>query len=68
MAILTPLLLEVLVRYLRLYVTSEDPAGRNRILEWIIKRIQMPNEQWTSNALKNLSVPPDERYVLLCDL
>ena len=60
--------IEVLVRCLRVCIADGDHLGRNRILELIIKRTETLNEYWANNVLRNLSVPADERYALLCDL
>ncbi|MBV9617023.1 MAG: sigma-70 family RNA polymerase sigma factor [Ktedonobacteraceae bacterium] len=60
--------LEMLVRFLRMAVDYEDDQARNTIFSTIILRIQQSNEYWAAGVLRMLSVLPDEREALLCDL
>ncbi len=60
--------LEMLVRCLRTSVAYEDDQGRNTIFSTIVGRIQSGNEYWAASVLKMLSILPDERQALLCDL
>jgi len=60
--------LEVLVRCFRAALAQGDAQGRNCIVEIIFLRIQSMNEYWAASVLKSLSVRPDERYALMCDL
>lgn len=59
---------EVLVRCLRVAVEYGDEQGRNKIFSTIVRRIQQSNEHWATGVLKMLSLAPDERQALLCDL
>jgi hypothetical protein len=59
---------EVLVRCLRISVEYGDDQGRNTIFSTIVRRIQQSNEYWATSVLKMLSLAPDERQALLCDL
>jgi hypothetical protein len=59
---------EILVRCLRISVEYEDGQGRNTIFSTIVRRIQQSNEYWATSVLKMLSLTPDERHALLCDL
>jgi len=64
----TDIPLEVLVRCLRAALAQGDIQGRNRIIEIIFLRIQTMNEYWAASVLKQMSLRPDERYALMCDL
>src|SRR5438105_1476318 len=60
--------LEVLTRCVRAAITRGDNAGRNRVIEVIIRRNQTSNEYWVRHALARLDVLPDERQTLEHDL
>lgn len=60
--------LEVLARCFRLAIASGDDAGRNRIIEVIIRRTQTANEYWAYHMLNNVRLQPDERNMLVHDL
>lgn len=60
--------LEVLTRCARAAITRGDDAGRNRVIEVIIRRTQTSNEYWARHALARLEVLPDERQTLEHDL
>lgn len=59
---------EVLVSCLRISVDYGDDQGRNAIFSTIVCRIQQSNEYWATSVLKMLSLAPDERQALFCDL
>ncbi len=59
---------EVLVQCLRISVEYGDDQGRNAIFSTIVCRIQQSNEYWAASVLKMLTLTPDERQALLCDL
>ena len=60
--------LEVLTRCVRAAIKRGDNAGRNRVIEVIIRRNQTSNEYWARHALARLDVLPDERQTLEHDL
>ena len=60
--------LEVLTHCVRAAITRGDNAGRNRVIEVIIRRNQTSNEYWVRHALARLDVLPDERQTLEHDL
>jgi RNA polymerase sigma factor (sigma-70 family) len=60
--------LEVLVRCFRLGIALEVDAGRNRIMEMILRRTQSSNEYWSRQVLNRIQLPSDERCMFAHDL
>jgi hypothetical protein len=60
--------LEVLVRCVRTAIVHGDIAGRNRVIEVIIRRTQATNEYWANHAFTHINLQEDERKTLACDL
>lgn len=60
--------LEVLVRYVRIAVTREDSAGRNRIFEMIFRRTQPANEYWSRHVLGRMYLTSEEQCTYAHDL
>src|SRR5712691_11520513 len=46
--------LEVLVKCVRVAITQEDSAGKNRIFEMIFRRTQGANEYWSRQVLSRI--------------
>ena len=60
--------LEVLVKCVRVAMTREDGAGKNRIFEMIFRRTQGANEYWSWQVLNSVHLPPGERGMCAHDL
>jgi len=60
--------LEVLVKCIRVAITHEDSAGKNRIFEMIFRRTQGANEYWSRQVLSRIHLPPEERCMCAHDL
>ncbi len=60
--------LEVLVRCVRTAIAQGDIAGRNRVIEVIIRRTQATNEYWANHAFTHMNLQEEERKILACDL
>ena len=60
--------LEVLVKCIRVAITREDCAGKNRIFEMIFRRTQGANEYWSRQVLSGIHLPSEERYMYAHDL
>jgi RNA polymerase sigma factor (sigma-70 family) len=60
--------LEVLVRCFRLDIALEVDAGRNRIMEMILRRTQSSNEYWSRQVLSRIHLRPEERCMFAHDL
>jgi len=60
--------LEVLVRCARTAIGHGDIAGRNRVMEVIIRRTQATNEYWANHAFAHIDLQADERKTLANDL
>jgi RNA polymerase sigma factor (sigma-70 family) len=60
--------LEVLVKCVRVAMTQEDSAGKNRIFEMIFRRTQATNEYWSRQVLSRIHLPPEERCMFAHDL
>jgi|GEM_PF-602279 len=60
--------LEVLVKCIRVAITPEDNAGKNRIFEMIFRRTQGANEYWSRQILSRIHLPSEERCMYAHDL
>jgi RNA polymerase sigma factor (sigma-70 family) len=60
--------LEVLVKCVRIAITREDSAGKNRIFEMIFRRTQGANEYWSRQVLSKMHLPSEERCMYAHDL
>jgi RNA polymerase sigma factor (sigma-70 family) len=60
--------LEVLVKCVRVAITREDSAGKNRIFEMIFRRTQAANEYWSRQVLSRMHLTSDERWMCTHDL
>ena len=60
--------LEVLVKCVRVAMTREDSAGKNRIFEMIFRRTQGANEYWSRQVLNSIHLPSEERGMCAHDL
>src|SRR5206468_4330709 len=52
----------------RVAITQEDSAGKNRIIEMIFRRTQGANEYWSRQVLSRIHLPPEERCMFAHDL
>lgn len=60
--------MEVLVKCVRVAITREDNAGKNRIFEMIFRRIQNTNENWSRHALGRTNLTYEEQSFYAHDL
>jgi RNA polymerase sigma factor (sigma-70 family) len=60
--------LEVLVKCVRVAITREDSAGKNRIFEMIFRRTQGANEYWSRQVLSRIHLTSDEHCMCAHDL
>ena len=60
--------LEILVKCVRVAITQEDSAGKNRMLEMIFRRTQGANEYWSRQVLSRIHLRSEERCMFAHDL